>query len=104
MVMMKHPNSGIVKEVPTGFSWTTFFFGWLVPAVRGCYGYSCMFFLATLCTAGIAQLVYPFFVNKHYIQSLLEKGYKPCSENDVLVIQAQGIMYTSNEKKIAEAA
>ncbi len=48
---------------------------------------------------GLSNLVYPFFINKHYIQFLLEKGYKPCSEQDVLGIQSQGIMYQPDDKK-----
>ena len=61
MIIMKHPNSGLVKEVPTGFSWTTLFFGGLVPIFRGCYGYGFVCLLAGMLTAGIANLVYPFF-------------------------------------------
>lgn len=104
MLMMKHPNSGMVKEVPTNFSWTTLFFGGFVPLFRGWYGYGFVCFFASMVTFGLSNLAYPFFINKHYIQSLLEKGYKPCSENDVLLIQAQGIMYYADEAKIPKAA
>jgi hypothetical protein len=99
MLLLKHPNSGLVKEVPTSFSWTTLFFGGFVPLFRGWYGYGIVCMLVSIFSMGLSNLVYPFFINKHYIQFLLEKGYKPCSEQDVLTIQSQGIMYQPDDKK-----
>ena len=34
MIVLKH-STGLIKECPTGYSWTTFFFGFFVPAFRG---------------------------------------------------------------------
>lgn len=96
---------GDIKQVKTGFSWTTFFFGVLVPIFRMDFIVSVLYIFAIFINAKISGLEYRFikepgnldfrvvmfssslfvfirilfcfFYNKIYIFSLLKKGYRP---------------------------
>ncbi len=86
-VILKH-ESGLVKEVKKGFSWTFFFFGLFVPLIRGDLKWAIIMLLlqalAGAFTFGIGALVvsliFAFIYNKIYIKGLLEKGYRPTEE------------------------
>lgn len=60
---------------PTGFSWTTLFFGFFVPLFRGDILWALLMVGAAFISAGISVIIFPFFYNKMYIDSLLKKGY-----------------------------
>ena len=61
-------KSGVVKDAPVGFSWTTLFF-WFFPAlIRGDWFWAIIIF--------VASLVFPFIYNRLYIQSLLKNDYE----------------------------
>mgnify|MGYP003624635090 FL=1 len=69
-------KSGVVKDAPVGFSWTTLFF-WFFPAlIRGDWFWAIIIFVASLVTFGVASLVFPFIYNRLYIQSLLKNDYE----------------------------
>jgi len=73
---MEHPNTGIIKKAPVGFSWTTFFFGCFPALFRGDMKW---FFIQLLCaavTGNASTLVFMFIYNKLYTKKLLEKGFK----------------------------
>lgn len=61
----------ITKTIPTGFSWTTFFFGILVMISRGMWPQAAISFL----TFGFANFYYIFKLNGIYKQKLLEDGW-----------------------------
>ena len=75
--ILVNKETGERKEIPTGFSWTTLFFGLFVPLIRGYFVY--FFILLALCVFGfgfiIAWLVCPFLINKHYKEHLLKNGW-----------------------------
>lgn len=75
VVMMKHPQSGIVKKGFYGFSWTTLFFGGFPALFRGDIAVGLIVFVANFFTAGIAGLIWAFMYNKSYTHKLLEQGY-----------------------------
>lgn len=83
MIQLIHPNTKLMKECPTGYSWTTFFFGIFVPLLRGDIKWAgilfALCFLVALVTAGFGACfippVFAFFYNKLYIKEVLEKGY-----------------------------
>lgn len=75
-IMMKHPETGIIKKGFYGFSWTTLFFIFMVPFSRGELKEGIMLFLACAMSGGLAGVVWAFIYNKKYTLDLVEKGYK----------------------------
>ena len=67
---------GDVKMVKVGFSWTTLFFGCLVPLFRGDWKWFLIMIIADSFTCGIARLIFIFKYNKFYISDLLKDGYR----------------------------
>ncbi len=93
-ITMKH-DSGVTKEVKLGFSWTTLFFGGLVPLIRGDIKWFAIIFVIGIAVGAptfgigtlVADIIFSFVYNKIYIKELLVKGYKPVEgfSRDVLV-------------------
>ncbi len=106
MVTLKNPLTGVVVKAPTGFSWTTLFFGFFVPLLRGNYGYAGICLICSMFTFGISNLVFSFLINKHHIKHLLTKGYKPDTTEDTSCLVSLDIGYSegSSPIKIKEAA
>lgn len=81
------------KKVKLGFSWTMFFFGFLVPLFRGDYKWFLILFILDVVfgvpSSGIGSLiiniVFSFNYNKYYIQELYNKGYFPIEEHEYAV-------------------
>ena len=69
-------KSGIVKEAPVGFSWTTFFFGFFPALIRGDWLWAVIIFAASAVSFGLAGIVFAFIYNRLYIQGLLKQGFK----------------------------
>ncbi|MBR5914736.1 MAG: hypothetical protein IKZ58_10315 [Selenomonadaceae bacterium] len=88
MITLKHQDSNVVKKCPTGFSWTTFFFGLFVPLIRGDFKWAAIVFVIftviSVVTAGIGSLgvniIFAFLYNKIYIRELMNKGFVPADE------------------------
>jgi hypothetical protein len=81
---------GVVKEVKVGFSWTTFFFGGFVAMFRGQWGEVLKWIFLNPITLGIWGLVQCWTINKKTIESLIEKGYEPATEEDKnMLVQRQ---------------
>ena len=102
-ISFKHSASGLVKECPEGFSWTTFFFGPIVSLIRGLWVPA----IVMLATFGFAGLYYMFAINKVYATHLMTQGYKPASDLDVDKVKMMGIAYAAESapaKPVAEAA
>lgn len=76
VVMMKHPQTGLVQKGFFGFSWTTFFFGGWPAIFRGDIVVGVMFIVLQFFTFGIASIIWAFLYNKSYTRKLLEKGYQ----------------------------
>lgn len=74
-IMLKHPDTGIVKKGLYGFSWTTLFFGGFPALIRGDILIGVVLLFAEVLTFGIAGLVWAFVYNKKYTLGLIEKGY-----------------------------
>tara|TARA_A100001015_G_C15018516_1_gene726757 strand:+ start:689 stop:991 length:303 start_codon:yes stop_codon:yes gene_type:complete len=69
-------KSGVSKEAPVGFSWTTFFFGFFPALIRGDWMWALIIFAATFVSFGFAGIVFAFIYNRLYIQGLLKQGFK----------------------------
>jgi len=81
--MKKFEMNGVIKEVPEGFSWTTFLFGGFVPMFRGDIKWALIgiaSFIMGMFTMGISALVFNIFMcfkyNELHMNDLKEKGYK----------------------------
>ncbi len=84
--------SGQMRTVKVGFSWTVFFFGFLVPLYRGDVKWTVIMFIASVLTAFLAQLVFCFTYNGINIRELLNQGYKAEDEYSKAVLIAKGFI------------
>ena len=75
VIMMKNPQTGIIKKGLYGFSWTTFFFTGIPAICRGDLITGICLIIASFLTAGIAGIVWAFIYNKKYTLKLVEEGY-----------------------------
>ena len=71
----RNPHNGKLREAPIGFSWTTFFFGFLPALLRGHWLASFVMLLIGIVTGGLAWLAFPFLYNKFYVKHLVKDGY-----------------------------
>jgi hypothetical protein len=98
MIRLKHPQTNVTKECPTGYSWTTFLFGLFVPLVRGDLKWAAILFVITALVTTFSWAlcfipncfigpIFAYFYNKLYITELVEKGYvgNDKADNDWLV-------------------
>ncbi|MTH54689.1 DUF2628 domain-containing protein [Bacillus mangrovi] len=98
-VLLKSP-AGLTKEVKVGFSWTTFFFGFLPALFRGDLKWALIMFLAEAVIgsftfgigAWVTAIVFSFIYNKIYIKELIEKGYQPADEQARAVLAQNQIL------------
>ena len=89
MVILKHKDTGLTKECPTGFSWTVFFFGVFVPLMRGDLKWAAILFalavLVGIPTLGLGSFlvgpIFAFFYNKIYIRGLMSTGFVPADDH-----------------------
>ncbi|MCX7885106.1 MAG: DUF2628 domain-containing protein [Caloramator sp.] len=79
-INLKHKETGITKRCKVGFSWTTLFFGFFVPFLRGDIKWGLLMILIGVISAGIGWLVFPFIYNKIYIRNLVSEGYIPADD------------------------
>jgi hypothetical protein len=86
---------GQIRRVKVGFSWTTLFFGFLVPIFRGDVKWTIIMFCASVLTLGLAQLVMAFTYNRTYIRDLLEKGYFPADDFSRSILEEKKFLETS---------
>ncbi|MFJ7312666.1 hypothetical protein ACIQVE_07815, partial [Pseudomonas sp. NPDC098747] len=75
-IKLKNEGTGQFKEVPVGFSWTTFFFGFFPALFRGDFKHFFILFFLTVPTAGIVLIIYWFKYNKFYTNDLISRGFK----------------------------
>ena len=74
-VLIKHTQSGLVKSGYVGFCWTYWFFGWLVPVIRGEIGIGVLHLILTICTFGLFQIIMAFLYNKQFMTRHLTSGW-----------------------------
>ena len=64
-------KNGIQKKSFIGFSWTTFFFGFFVPLIRGDIKWFLIMLILSFLSFGLAQFILCFLYNKCYTVNLL---------------------------------
>lgn len=100
MKIFMKTDAGLQKEVKVGFSWTTFFFGALVPLIRGDLKWFAIMLLLSIIlgsfTFGIGSIVvgivFSFKYNAIYTKGLIEKGYKASTEDGLATLKAKNII------------
>lgn len=93
-------TQALLSRLNVGFSWTTFFFGFLPALFRGDLKWAAIMFVTALAigifTAGfgawIPGIIFSFTYNKSYIKDLLEKGYYASDENSQNLLANSGIV------------
>lgn len=90
-ILLKN-NANVVKNVPTGFSWTVLFFGCFVPLFRGDIKWFIAMLILAIITSGLSWLVLPFTYNKSYIKGLLEHGFVPADAKTKKYLEDKGII------------
>ena len=88
MIKLVNKSTNIVKEVPEGYSWTTFFLGFFPALFRKDFKWAAIIFIVSLVVGIITSSVGAFFVgpifglfyNKMYTKDLIEKGYEPADD------------------------
>jgi hypothetical protein len=75
MITLKRGTFSERKTVPTGFSWTTFFFGIFPALFRGDRIGVVFMFVSGMLTLGFSWLAWPFFYNANYISRLKSDGW-----------------------------
>ena len=104
MITLKNIHTGVMKQVPTGYSWTTFFFGFFPALFRGDLKWACIFLIANvsigLLTLGIGafifNIVFAGFYNKIYIKELMGKQFSFADEQSRIYLIQNGIISDSS--------
>ncbi|MGF7173421.1 hypothetical protein [Azospirillum doebereinerae] len=76
VVMMRNPQTGIIKKGFVGFSWTTLFFGGFPALFRGDWLMGAILLFLGIVTFGVSGLIAAFIYNKTYTTKLVENGYQ----------------------------
>ena len=71
--VMKRDSS--YKYIKVGFSWTTYFFGWIPSIYRGDFKSAFKIFIAGILTLGVYTDIKSFSINKDYENYLINLGY-----------------------------
>ena len=97
VVMLRNPQTGIVKKGFFGFSWTTLFWGGLPALFRGDIIIGLVVVVLQILTWGVATFFWAFFYNKQYTLKLIEQGYQFAdSEGTVALARAKlGVTQTT---------
>jgi hypothetical protein len=96
-------QGGLTKDVKVGFSWTTFFFGFFPALFRGDLKWAVIMFIISVALgsftfgigAWVSGIVFSFVYNKIYIKELIEKGYRPATEESRRLLEDRQIIARS---------
>ncbi|MGO2118365.1 MAG: SHOCT domain-containing protein [Fusobacterium sp.] len=94
--MITFVKNGGIKNAPTGFSWTTLFFGFFPAIIRGDLKWGIIMFIIAIVTGGLSWFIFPFIYNKIYIKSLIEAGYTPKSSSGENILRSMGLYERSS--------
>ncbi len=91
-ITLSNKQTGALKDVKVGFSWTTLFFGIFPALFRGDFKWALIMFLLASFTLGFSWFVMPFIYNKFYIKDLIGKGFLPTTDEAAELLVNKGIM------------
>lgn len=101
-ILMRHPQTGIVKKGFYGFSWTNLFSWGFNAFFRGDVLTGLLFVIGNCFTFGIVTLISPFFYNKAYTLKLIKEGYVFAGSETENAIAAQklGVIQKSSNSQL----
>ena len=78
---MRNPHTGLMREAPVGFSWTSFFFGPIPPLFRQDWITAIVIFVLIFALSFfglnfVLWILQGFFYNKYYLEKLIKEGYQ----------------------------
>ncbi|WP_223822960.1 HrgC protein [Helicobacter pylori] len=85
-------KDNLIKKGFVGFSWTTLFFNFFVPIIRGDVKGAVIMLITASFTFGLFNIVLAFIYNKQYTTRLLESGYEPADEYSRGILRSRGII------------
>lgn len=88
-------REGLAKAGKIGFSWTTLFFGFFVPLIRGDIKWTLIMIICGIVSVGFSNFVFCFIYNKIYTQNLIETGYAPADDYSKELLFRAGILSTA---------
>lgn len=91
-VTLKNMDTGVTKTSPTGYSWTTLFFGFFPAIFRGDFKGAMIGLLGGLVGAWLFFAIFAAFYNKLYIKDLMGKRYTYADEATRLYLIEKGII------------
>lgn len=74
MIRFENPANGHIVNSPCPWLWALLF-NWMYFAYKGAWAWALFYFIATLCTLGVAALVFPFYAAKIVRGSYLQRGW-----------------------------
>jgi hypothetical protein len=92
-ITLKNELTGQTRESKIGFSWTTFFFGFIPAFTRGDMKNGFIQLFITFIIGPFAPLVYSFIYNKIYIKDLLQNGFRPNDQHSTNLLRAKGFYF-----------
>ena len=104
-IQLKSKNGG-TKDAPVGFSWTTFFFSFWVPLIRGDWMWAMIMFVAIFITFGLAGILFGFIYNRLYLEGLLKQGYtiKSYSGDKRSIESSAQIKLSSSSRQVQDSS
>ncbi|WQS50883.1 HrgC protein [Helicobacter pylori] len=85
-------KGNLIKKGFVRFSWTTLFFSFFVPIIRGDVKWAVIMFIAVIFTFWLSHIVFAFIYNKQYTTRLLESGYEPTDEYSRGILRSRGMI------------
>ncbi len=92
-VTLKNIDTGVIKTSPTGYSWTTLFFGFFPAMFRGDLKGALIGFIGGCFGAWIFFAIFAAFYNKLYIKDLMEKRFTYANEETRQYLIENGIIH-----------
>lgn len=80
---IRFSKNGVAREVKVGYSWTVAFFGPIVYAMRGLWGWAVISLILAFITWGLSNFVLGFFANKQTARHLAENGAQVSNWSDL---------------------
>ena len=74
-LLMQHPVTGESLSAPVGFSWTSLFFGFVVPAFRQDWWVAIVTMLLTVVFMAVVNVVMAVAYNRWFVSRMLRQGF-----------------------------